>query len=73
VAAATMEPASVKPTAMETAETMAGSEMSRTEIMPKEMVSPIVRTETTEIRTTNRTKKSVAGASAEQKDCGCGN
>jgi hypothetical protein len=68
-----MEPASVKPTAMETAETMAGSEMSRTEIMPKEMVSPVVRTEATKVRTTNRTEKSVASASAEQKDCGCGN
>jgi hypothetical protein len=73
VAAATMEPASVKPTAMETRERMASSEMSRTEIMPKEVVSPIVRTEATEIRTTNGTKKSVASAAAEQKDCGCGN
>jgi hypothetical protein len=73
VAAATMEAASVKPTAMETAESMAGSEMSRTEIMPKEVVSPIVRTEAAEVRTTNRTKKSVASASAEQKDCSCGN
>jgi len=73
VAAATMEPASVKPTAMETAETMTGSEMSRAEIMPKETVSPIVRAEATEVRTTNRTKKTVASTSAEQKDCGCGN
>jgi len=73
VAAATLEHASVKPTAMETAETMTGSEMSPTEIMPKEMVSPIVRAEATEVRTTNRTKKTVASTSAEQKDCGCGN
>ena len=73
MAAATVESASVEPTAMESAESMAGSEMSGTEIMPKEMVSPIVRTEATEVRATNRTKISIASAPAEQKNCGCAN
>jgi hypothetical protein len=68
-----MESASVEPTTMESAESMAGSKMSGTEIMPKEVVSPIVRTGATEVSATNRTKKSIASASAEQKDCGCGN
>jgi hypothetical protein len=61
--------AAVESSGVESAESMASSEMSCAETMPEEVVSPIVRTEATDVRT----KKGITGASAEQKHCRCGN
>jgi hypothetical protein len=55
----------MKPTAMESAEGMASSKMSRAETMAIEVVSPIPPSVATEVRAINGTKKSVTSAPAE--------